>query len=160
MIGTASSERRASDRVAQQPPPLVEAEQLQPLALRAHQVHREHRDQAHDLLANPLGLRVLRARHAGRWRGQVANRQVGDLPVPDGRQLHRGVREPELGQTGASVDVERPAHLDVGLIPLFERSHNLAARGLGAAGEHAVDRTDDSRLPRWLRSPRQQVAQE
>ena len=57
-------EQRPPDRVAEQPPALVEGEQLQPLALGAHQVHREHRDQAHDLLAHALGLRVLRARRA------------------------------------------------------------------------------------------------
>ncbi len=38
--------------------------------------------------------------------------------MPDGRQLHRGVREAELRQPGARVDVEGLAHLHVGLVAL------------------------------------------
>ena len=52
-------EQRAADRVGEQSPSLVEGEQLQTLALGAHQVEREHRDQTHDLLPDALGLRVV-----------------------------------------------------------------------------------------------------
>ncbi len=47
------------DRITQQAPPLVEREHLQASPLSGHQVHREHRDQAHDLLPDALGLGVV-----------------------------------------------------------------------------------------------------
>ena len=60
----------------------------------AQQVHREHRDQPHDLLADALGLRVLRRGCPGWGAGQVADRQVGDLALADRRQPHRGSAKP------------------------------------------------------------------
>ena len=123
-------------------------------------MHREHRDQPHDLLADALGLRVLRAARPLLRPGQVADRQIGDLALPDRRQPHRGVGEAELGQPRAGVDLERLAHLRVDLIALLQRAHDLQAGRLARAPEHAVDGADDRRLPRRLGPARQQIAQE
>ena len=112
-------QQRPPDRVSEQPPALVEAEDLQPVALGAHQVHREHRDQADDLLADALGLRVFGAPRPRLRAGQVADRQVGDLVGADAREPRVGVGEAQLGEAGARVDLQRAADLLVGPRPCW-----------------------------------------
>jgi hypothetical protein len=126
---------------------VLEGEQLQALALGAHQVQREHRDQAHELFADALGLGVLGARHAGLRAGEIADAQVGHLPATDRRPLHRGIREAELGETGARVDRECLGDLHVDLVAVAQRLDDLQAGRIARAPQHAIDGADDRCLP-------------
>ena len=135
MIGTASSDRpiRWSEASSIRPTgspssrhPSSKEKTFSRLALGAHQVQREHRDQSHDLLADPLGLRVLRPGRTRRRPRKVPDRQIGDLVLAHRGEAHVWVGEPQLGQPGPRITSSvRPAWPSVSSPSLSARTTSV-----------------------------------
>src|ERR1700690_1658454 len=110
-------------------------------------MHREHCDQTHDLHADALGLRVIRAGGARLRPWEVADRDVGDLLAANRRELYRGIGKAELSETRARIDGKRLPDLSLAALAFAQGTYHLHARRLACAPQHHIHSADNRRLP-------------